>query len=250
MTIARRVTSRFTVYPPPLALEWHSMHCPLPVREVQGHSRAHSAPRLDSPPWIDTGDHSQPFHFSEHLRRLCADIAAKYEQLSHLNVSKMIFAFTQAHNYRSHGLQARVTPLRFHEGKITRIHRGIPFQVQRFLHDQQEILYVVTFCLPRFLNRDFDDKFVTIFHELFHISPAFDGDLRRHHGRYSVHTASQKRYDQEMMAMAREYLHGGADPKLHGFLRLNFGQLRHRHGKVVGYVVPRPKLVPIRPLRQ
>ena len=60
------------------------------------------------------------------------------------------------------------------------------------------MLYVMTFCLPRFLNQDFDEKIVTLFHELYHISPAFDGDLRRHGGRYQVHTHSQKNYDEEM----------------------------------------------------
>jgi predicted metallopeptidase len=147
-----------------------------------------------------------------------------------------------------HGLQARLTPLRFENGAIARLHRGRPFQVQRFFQDGREILYVVTFCLPRFLNRDFEDKFVTIFHELFHTSPLFDGDLRRHPGRFSLHTSSQKRYDQEMTAMAREYLNSGADARLHGFLRLNHAQLRERHQRVVGHVVPRPKLIPVRPI--
>lgn len=244
MTDARRVTGPRSLSFPPLQLHWHPAHAPLPLREVGGCHRAHAP--AEAPPWIDTGARGEPFNVSERLRLLCGDIAAKYAPLAHIDVSRMIFAFTQARNARTHGLQAKVTPLRFRDGELVRVHRGVPYQVQQFFHDRREVMYVVTFCLPRFLNRDFDDKFVTIFHELFHISPAFDGDLRRHGGRYSVHTASQKRYDVEMMAMAREYLQSGADPKLHGFLRLNFAQLRHRHGRVVGHVVPRPKLVPVR----
>lgn len=214
---------------------------PLPLRTVPGHGRV-----LEAPPWIETGEPDQPFHFSNAMRLLCADIAAKYEPLRHLDVSRILFAFTPSKNVRVHGLQAKVTPLRFPNGELTRLHRDVPFQVQQFFHDRREMLYVLTFCLPRFFNRLFEDKFVTIFHELFHISPRFDGDLRRHQGRYSVHTASQKRYDQEMAQMAREYLQGGADPNLHGFLRLNHAQLRHRHGEVIGHVVPRPKLIPVR----
>jgi hypothetical protein len=48
-----------------------------------------------------------------------------------------------------------------------------------------------------------------------------------------------------MADLARSYLASGADPELHAFLRLNFAQLQHRHGRVVGVVVPRPKLIPI-----
>jgi len=109
----------------------------------------------------------------------------------------------------------------------------------------REVLYVLNFCLPRFLDADFDDKLVTLFHELYHISPAFDGDLRRHGGRYDVHTSSQRKYDQQMAGMAREYLQTGPDPVTHDFLRLTHAQLRHRHGSVFGAVVPRPKMVPL-----
>lgn len=243
MSEARRVVAAGAMRFPPLILEWGDGRAPLPVRTVFCHSRQH--PGLEAPPWINTGDPSQPFHFSEAMRDLCADIAARFEPLAHLDVSRMLFGFTPSRNLRNHGLQARVTPMRFRNGETVRPHRGVPFQVQQFLHNGREIRYVVTFCLPRFLNRSFDDKFVTIFHELFHIGPTFDGDLRRHKGRYSIHTACQKSYDLEMLAMARDYLQRGADPKLHGFLRLNFAQLRRRHGQVIAHTIPRPKLIPV-----
>ena len=243
MNDARRVVGASTMRFPPLVVQWGRETTPLPLRTVG--SQARMQPGLEAPPWIYSGDPEQAFHFSDSIRALCADIAARFGPLAHLDVSRMLFAFTQARCIRSHGLQARVTPMRFRDGESVRPHRGIPFQVQQFLHDDREIRYIVTFCLPRFLNRSFDDKFVTIFHELFHISPEFNGDLRRHKGRYSVHTSCQKTYDLQMLAMAREYLQQGVDPKLHGFLRLNFAQLRRRHGQVVGYSIPRPKLIPV-----
>jgi predicted metallopeptidase len=230
---------------PPLTVHWNTLYAPLPVREVAGTARSHSE-RSEANPCIETGEEGAPFDFSMNVRRLCEDIVARCEPLKHLNVSQILFSFTQSRNSRSHGLQARVTPLRFSNGARTRIHRGVPYRVQQYFHDGQEVLYVLTFCLPRFLDRDFDDKFVTIFHELFHISPIFDGDLRRHKGRYSIHSGSQKSYDREMAAIAREYLQSGGDQARFAFLRLNYAQLKHRHGKVLGHVVPRPKLIPIR----
>jgi predicted metallopeptidase len=152
---------------------------------------------------------------------------------------------TQARTGRLHGLQARVTPLRFRNGSLRRRRHGIPYQVQRYIVDGCEMLYLVTFCLPRFLDQEFDDKFVTLFHELYHISPEFDGDLRRHSGRCQVHSRSKRSYDRHMAHLARAYLADGADPNLHAFLRLNFAQLAHRHGVVEAVVVPRPKLLPI-----
>ena len=123
--------------------------------------------------------------------------------------------------------------------------RGTTYQVQRYFVGDTEMLYLVTFCLPRFLDADFDDKFVTLFHELYHISPGFEGDLRRHEGRYDLHSHSKRLYDEHMAKLAKAYLSNGADRPLHAFLHLSFAQLRHRHGGVVGVVVPRPRLLPV-----
>jgi hypothetical protein len=196
-------------------------------------------------PWLPTGAEGEPFDFTGHVHRLCADLAARCEALRHVDVSRLLFAVTQARNGRTHGLQARVTPLRFADGRLTRQRRGVTYQVQRYFLGSHEYLYLVTFCLPRFLDQPFDDKLVTLFHELYHISPAFDGDLRRYKGRYAIHTRSQREYDERMAEMARAYLSGSPDPSLHAFLRLNFAQLLSRHGSVVGVVVPRPKQMPV-----
>src|SRR5437762_680149 len=81
---------------------------------------------------------------------------------------------------------------------LVRRRKGVVYQVQRFLIGDREVLYLVTFCLPRFLELDFDEKLITLFHELYHIGPDFDGDLRRHGGRCTIHSRSQKLYDQHM----------------------------------------------------
>jgi predicted metallopeptidase len=179
------------------------------------------------------------------MKRLCRDIAKRCSELSHIDAEQLLFAVTQARNGFTHGLQARVTPLRFPGGKITLWRRGYMYRVQRYLHGTTEFLYLVTFCLPRFLNQDFDNKLITFFHELFHISPAFDGDLRRHRGRYSLHTHSQRQYDEHMAQLARAYMDQKPDPSVIDFLRLDFSQLQHRFGSVVGIVVPRPKIIPV-----
>jgi hypothetical protein len=232
--------------PLPTILQWQEPDNPLPVRAVQLPAR--TRPRtlgLEAPPWFQTGLAHRPFDFSGHVRRLCADIVRRCPELGHIDVSRLLFGMTQARSGQAHGLQARVTPLRFRHGRLTRHRRDGAYQVQRYFVGQREMLYLVTFCLPRFLDQDFDDKFITLFHELYHISPNFEGDLRRHEGRYALHSHSKREYDAHMAHMARAYLAGGPDRALHDFLRLNFAQLRHRHGSVLGVVVPRPRLIPI-----
>lgn len=225
-------------------LRWDSAN-PLPVREIRLPTRRPVRPTEQPPAWFPTGPLDKPFDFCGHVRRLLCDIVQRCEPLGHVMVDKLLLAVTQARNGHAHGLQARVTPLRFAKGKLMHARRGVPYQVQRYFVGVHEFLYLMNFCLPRFLNQDFEHKLTTVFHELFHISPEFDGDLRRYAGRYCIHSHSQRCYDEKMSRLSRDYLQSNPDPSLSAFLRLNFAELQHRHGSVLGIIVPRPKLVPI-----
>jgi predicted metallopeptidase len=251
VAFAARIDESITSSQFPLMCRWNETNRPLPVRNVRMPARGRRAHPLELPADVHTGPHDTAFDFCGHVQRLSADIVRRCEILRHIDVSRLLFGITQARTGLGHGLQARVTPLRFRDGQLIRRRRGVTYQVQRYFVDSREMLYLVTFCLPRFLDQDFDDKFITVFHELYHISPDFNGDLRRHGGRYAIHTRSKCGYDRHMNQLAREYVAGGADRRLHDFLRLNFAQLRHRHGEVLGVMVPRPKVVPLgQPLLQ
>lgn len=228
-----------------LVMRWQEPNHPLPVRVIRGARRREQA-------WHELHTAAQgvparhgPFDFCAAMQALVMDIAIRCPDFRHLNVPRVLATVTQARGHRSHGLLARVTPMRFVKGALTRPRRGVPYQIQRYFLGAHEYLYLLTFCLPRYLDQDFDQKIVTLFHELYHISPAFDGDLRRHQGRCHVHTHSQRQYDERMAHYAREYLAARPDPSLHAFLRMDFAQLEERHGAVTGIVVPRPKMIPL-----
>lgn len=231
-------------YLPPLTMRWDAGVCPLPVRAVRS-ARGPASAIFAGQPWFDTGPHGTPLDFSARMRRLVEDIVRRRPEWSHLVPEKILIGFTQANLRSLHGLQARVTPLRFAGGELQKRQRGFVYQIQRYFNGDTEFLYLLTFCLPRFLDQDFDHTMITLFHELNHIGPKFDGDLRRHEGRYHLHSHSKYDYDRHASELARKYLADKPDPRLSSFLRLNFEQLRKRHGKVVGIVVPRPRLVPL-----
>lgn len=230
---------------PPLIFRWDEGQ-PLPRKLVRP-SRPLSklSPVLAAPDWVRTGPRDQPFDFCGHLRALIADVVRRCPELAHIQPERLLIGVTQARGDKPHGLQARITPLRFPRGNLTRLRRKVLYQVQRYFLGEREFLYLMTFCLPRFLEQDFDGKLVTLFHELFHIGPRCDGDLRRHEGRYEIHTRSQRDYDRFMAQLAREYLATRPEPSLHEFLRLSFAQLHQRHGGVSGLFFPRPKVVPL-----
>ena len=226
---------------PPLILRWHD----LPRRAIDATTRRPVSTFVAQAP-CDSGQPAvQPFDFGVAIQRMVMDIAIRCAEFRHLQAPRILVSVTQARGSHVHGLQARVTPLRFANGALVRKRGGVPYHIQRLFLREHEYLYVMTFCLPRYLEQSFDQKVVTLFHELYHISPAFDGDLRRHEGRYHVHSKSKRGYDELMVEHAREYLAGKPDPNLFAFLRMDFAQLQERHGAVVGVVVPRPKMIPI-----
>lgn len=195
--------------------------------------------------WVLPGDSPTPFDFSGHICRLCDDIALQCPEFAHVDTRSMLFTFTAARNRNGFGLQARVTPMRFRGGEPTRQLGGVRYQAQRYFVGGREMLYLVTFCLPRFLDQTFSEKLVTVFHELYHIGPRFDGDLRRHEGRYAVHTKSKRGYDEHMAELAKQYVVDHPDPEVFDFLRLSSKELVRARGGITAIAVPRPKMIPI-----
>jgi hypothetical protein len=220
----------------PLELRWDARR-PLAARWVIPEGRRHRLSVIE--------DRPQPFDFTGAMARLCADVAARCESFRHIHMKRVLVSFTPSRNRSRYGLQARVTPLRFRDGRLTRRHGSVEYQVQRFFVDGHEMLYLLTFCLPRFLDQSFNEKLVTVFHELYHMSPEFDGDLRRHPGRYAVHSHSKERYDSRMAGLAKEYVEDHPDPELFGFLKRDYREMWDHHGGIIGAVVPRPKLLPV-----
>ncbi|WP_417848128.1 hypothetical protein [Thalassoglobus sp.] len=191
------------------------------------------------------GSEFGPFDFTQSIMKLCEDLTNRHEAFMHIDMSRVAVCFAQARSSVLHGLQAKLTPMRFENGATTGQRQGRLWTVQRLYLGKREMLYILTFYLPRFLDQSFQEKFVTILHELYHISPRFDGDIRRFGGRCHVHTQSQREYDDQMEVFAREYLSMNPPEELYSFLRRDFQDLKQKHGGVIGLQVPIPKLIPI-----
>lgn len=186
------------------------------------------------------------FDFTHAMRRVCEDMVGRLPELGYIDLEQVAFSFTQARKPGAHGLYAALTPMRFAAGSRQTIIRGRPYRVAPLTDGQgREILYILSFYLPRFLNVSLEEKLSTTLHELWHIGPQFDGDLRRHEGRCYAHGRSQREYDRRMDQLAQRWL--ALDPPAHryGFLQWSYAELVAEYGAVVGTRVPAPKLTPL-----
>lgn len=184
------------------------------------------------------------FHFTRHLALLCQDICQRMSAFAHIDMQRVLVTYTLCRDRRLWGLQAKLTPLRFPQGAETVRRQGHDYRIQRFFVGDLAMLYVLTIYLPRFLNQSFDEKLITVFHELYHIAPQADGSVRRFEGRGAIHSHSRREYDEQMAGFARQYLALRPPPVLFDFLRLSFADLESRYRGVCGVRVAAPKLIP------
>ena len=173
-------------------------------------------------------------------------MVGRLPELRHIDLDRVAVTFRQARKSVPYGIQATLTPLRFEGGASHTVRRGRKWTVQR-LYDREgrEMLYVLSIYLPRFMDHPLREKLVTVVHELWHISPHFDGDLRRHPGRCYAHSHSQSQYDAEMGRLVDRWLALGPDESLYAFLHCSFRELHQRHGPIRGARIPTPKLIPL-----
>ncbi|MBN1589289.1 MAG: hypothetical protein JW888_07225 [Pirellulales bacterium] len=187
----------------------------------------------------------QGFDFTLHMRRVCEDMTDRLLELRHIDLSRVAVSFSQTRSKTLYGVYACLTPMRFAGGKTHTVRHGRRWTIQRLYNPSgREMLYILNFYLPRFFQLSFQEKLATIVHELWHISPEFNGDLRRYEGRCYAHSRSGN-HDQQAERLARLWLAQQPPASLYAFLRFNFGDLRNRYGCVVGSRVRTPKLLPV-----
>jgi hypothetical protein len=184
------------------------------------------------------------FDFTRHMRRLCADLTTRLPDLAHIDMQRVAVRYCQVRRGGRHGVQATLTPLRFERGARETTRRGKNWIVEPIYDDAgREMLYLLSFYLPRFLNHSVAEKLATVCHELWHISPEFDGDLRRHEGRCYAHGPSERQFHEAMHRLAEKWLSVSPPAEMHAFLNHDFRELQQLHGRVFGIKIPTPRLV-------
>ena len=180
------------------------------------------------------------------LERLIADIVGRMEEFAHINPRRLLVCVSSTRGGGVHGTYAKIHPLCFTGGEKTKMarrgRRTYSCTMPTISHRGVEMLYVIYFLVPRFFNLSLKEKLVTVFHELYHISPEFDGDIRRFPGRNYAHGSSTKRYNASMATLVERYLEGLEDDGQLRFLDGDMDALRGRHQAVVGRKLAMPKI--------
>ncbi|MHB0998156.1 MAG: putative metallopeptidase [Armatimonadota bacterium] len=185
------------------------------------------------------------FNFTSAMEELVNHIVKTSPSFSHIQTDKVIISFNQTRTSGTHGVYASVVPLRFENGSRTTVRRKRTYSMPEIIIDGREMLYIVYFALPRFLDLNFETKLMTVFHELYHIGPEFNGDIRRFPGKNYAHGHSRAKYNEQMKVFVNDYLSLPGSREAAEFLNNSFADLMRQYSSVTGRKVrlPRPKLV-------
>ncbi len=184
------------------------------------------------------------FNFTVAMQTVCLDVCDALDEFAHVEMRRVAIRFCQSRRQGPYGVQASLTPLRFAGGARETVRRGRRWSIQRVCNDSgDEMLYLLSFYLPRFLDLSLTEKLATICHELWHIGPTFDGDIRRHDGRCYAHGHSEKQFHASMYRLVEKWQARSQPEVRHGWLSLDFAQLQSRYGRVFGVRITTPKMI-------
>jgi hypothetical protein len=184
-------------------------------------------------------------NLSQLFADLCRDVQLRVPALGHLAPERILFALSRSRAQGSHGTYARIVPLRFADGGRELLRRRGRFRETWRLpllhHDGQEIFYLVQVMVPRFFRLSHREKLATLFHELYHVSPSCNGDLRRFPGRNYAHGHSRKVFQQRVEHLLDSYLAAAPPPSLLSALDITEADWQQGLVTIKGLQVPLPR---------
>lgn len=180
---------------------------------------------------------------SGELDHLSRSLVAYFAELRHIDIDKVLFTFSRSRRPGRGGLLARITPLRGEAGsRQLERQRGRfleTWEYPQFTHEGREILYLITLLMPRFLHLEPRERLATLLHELWHISPACDGDIRRYPGPRYAHGHRSQGYDAQVDELTTRYL--AESPELPALLTLSAEAWQQGDYRVNGLRIQRPR---------
>jgi hypothetical protein len=180
------------------------------------------------------------------LERLIAHITGHVEEYRHIDPRRLLVCVSSTRGGGVHGTYAKIHPLRFEDGTRRKtVRRGTgrhEYEMPLITHRGVEMLYVIYFLVPRFLNLPFREKLITLFHELYHISAEFNGDIRRFPGKNYAHGSSTRKYNAYMGKLVDSYLGNLTDHGMMSFLEGDMEEIRGRFKAIVARKMAAPRL--------
>ncbi len=177
-------------------------------------------------------------NLTEHIANIVRDICQRLPEFAHIDVRRVLFAVTSTRNISPGGVFAKIAGLRFPDGTPLKVMHGAHYSLPQIPTPHGDVLYVIYIYVPRFFEQPYERRVLTLIHELYHISPMFDGTIRKV-GRGS-HGASRDGFNDALEPLVQQYLAARPAPELLMILQCDFLTLARKYS-LLGRKLPLPK---------
>ncbi|MBN1495803.1 MAG: hypothetical protein JXA07_03485 [Spirochaetes bacterium] len=182
-------------------------------------------------------------NLSHALAEVIKDIVRSSASLSHIAVESTMVCIGSNRAGRRGGLYGKLIPLRFENGSQVLRYRGRFYTIPEVSHNGRACLYLIYFYMPRFFNLSWEEKLRVIFHELYHISPRFDGDIRRMGSFKKAHGHSKKHFDTLYDSDLQKFISNIHSTPYHRFLAMDSHSLYRNYRRVTAVRMKHPRPV-------
>ena len=177
------------------------------------------------------------------LSAIMREITVFSPQFSHIDMERiLVSAAFNRFSSRGH-TYGKLVPLRFESGQEGIVHKGRFFRMPGVHYKGIEQLYIIYFYAPQFFNLPPYEKLKVIFHEMYHVSPEFNGDIRRMGNKKIAHGHSRKKFDTFFEKEAKRFNEHIADTDEFKFLSFSMDDFYRKFKKVICFKAQPPRAV-------
>ncbi len=179
------------------------------------------------------------------LTLIIQEISLHVQLFSFLDLSRISVCIASNRKNSRGGIYGKLVPLFFEGGAEQVTYRGRRYKMPPVQRDGTRQKYLIFFYMPKFFDLNPREKLRVIFHELYHISPDFNGDIRRMTRGKAAHGHSRKEFDSHFEKELNEFFKFIQETPYRGFLDLNSREFFTSFSKVKGrrMKLPKPLLV-------
>ena len=162
-------------------------------------------------------------NLTENIASIVGDICQRLPEFAHIDVRRVLFAATTTRSKALGGVYAKIAAMRFADATPIKVTHGGNYSLPQIPTPHGDVLYIIYVYVPRFFEQTFERRVLTLIHELYHISPKFDGTIRKV-GR-GAHGASRENFNIALGPLVQRYLDARPPAELHMILRTDFTTL-------------------------
>jgi len=178
-----------------------------------------------------TGD---SINLTDILTLIIDDIIKTTDEFKSFDLNRILICCASNRKDFKGAIFGKLLPLRFKDGSEIIKHNGKFYTIPKIKVNNTEILYIIYLYIPKFFDLSPKGKVNVIFHELYHINPGFNGDIRRMGKFKAAHGHSRKSFEEKYIEYADAYFKTIQNTPYFSFLQMNSDDIRNRY-KTIKY---------------